>query len=55
MTKHVDVQYHFIREVVEALSVDMQKIHTRANLADIILKPVNNDKFVWCKSSYGLL
>ena len=27
-TKHIDVQYHFVREVVEEGSVDMQKIHT---------------------------
>jgi hypothetical protein len=32
-TKHIGVQYHFVREVVEKGSVDMQKIHT---------------KFTWC-------
>ena len=53
-TKHIDVQYHFVREVVEEGSVDMQKIHTKDNLADIMTKPVNSDKFIWCKSFYGL-
>jgi len=54
-TKHIDVQYHFIREVVEVESVDFQKIHTKKNLADALTKPVNTDKYIWCKSSYGLL
>ena len=50
-TKHIDVQYHFVSEVMEEVSVDMQKIYTRDNLADIMMKLVNTDKFVWCKSS----
>ena len=53
-TKHIGVQYHFVREVVEDGCVDMQKIHTSENLADVMTKPINTDKFVWCRSSYGL-
>ncbi|KAL4337997.1 hypothetical protein AHAS_Ahas12G0166100 [Arachis hypogaea] len=53
-TKHIGVQYHFIREVVEEGSVDMQKIHTKDNLADAMTKPINTEKFEWCRSSYGL-
>ncbi|KAH9752597.1 hypothetical protein KPL71_014753 [Citrus sinensis] len=45
-TKHIGVQYHFVREVVEDGSVDLQKIHTKENLADILTKPINTDKFV---------
>ena len=53
-TKHIGVQYHFVREVVEEGSVDMQKIHTKDNLADVMTKSINADKFYWCNSSYGL-
>ena len=53
-TKHIGVQYHFVREVVEEGSVDMQKIHTKDNLADAMTKPINTEKFEWCRSSYGL-
>ena len=53
-TKHIGVQYHFVREVVEDGSVDMLKIHTKENLADVMTKPINTDKFVWSRSSYGL-
>ena len=53
-TKHIRVQYHFVREVVEEGSVDMQKIHTDENLADAMSKPINADKFKWCRSAIGL-
>ncbi|KAH9681068.1 hypothetical protein KPL71_026802 [Citrus sinensis] len=53
-TKHIGVQYHFVREVVEDGSVDLQKIHTKENLADVLTKPINTDKFVWSWSSCGL-
>ncbi|KAH9655417.1 Integrase catalytic domain-containing protein [Citrus sinensis] len=52
--KHIGVQYHFVREVVEDGSVDLQKIHTKENLADVLTKPINTDKFVWSRSSCGL-
>ena len=53
-TKHIGVQYHFVREVVEDKSVDLQKIHTKENLAYVLTKPINTDKFVWSGSSCGL-
>ncbi|XP_073133491.1 uncharacterized protein [Henckelia pumila] len=53
-TKHIGVQFHFVREVVEEGSVDMQKIHTKDNIADVLTKLVNTDKFEWCRSSSGL-
>ena len=49
------VQYHFIREVVEEGTVDMQKIHTEENLADVMTKAINTDKFRWFRFSSGLL
>ena len=53
-TKHIGVQYHFVREVVEDGSVDLQKIHTKENLADVMTKAINADKFIWSRSLYGL-
>ncbi|GKD36203.1 retrovirus-related pol polyprotein from transposon TNT 1-94, partial [Tanacetum coccineum] len=53
-TKHIRVQYHFIREKVEEGTVDMQKIHTDDNVADYLTKAINSDKFIWCRSSCGL-
>ncbi|GJY11344.1 retrovirus-related pol polyprotein from transposon TNT 1-94 [Tanacetum coccineum] len=53
-TKHIRVQYHFVREKVEEGTVDMQKIHTDDNVADYMTKAINCDKFTWCRSSCGL-
>ena len=53
-TKHIGVQYHFVREIMEDGSVDLQKIHTKENLADVLTKPINADKFIWSRSSYSL-
>lgn len=53
-TKHIRVQYHFVREQVEEGTVDMQKVHTADNLADFMTKAINGDKFIWCRSSCGL-
>ena len=53
-TKHIGVQYHFVQEVVEGESVDMQKIHIKDNSADVMTKSINADKFKWSRSSYGL-
>ncbi|KAH9684888.1 Integrase catalytic domain-containing protein [Citrus sinensis] len=44
-TKHIGVQYHFVREVVEDRSVNLQKIHTKENLVDVLTKSINTDKF----------
>ncbi|KAE8655288.1 Pentatricopeptide repeat-containing protein [Hibiscus syriacus] len=53
-TKHIRVQYHFIREKVEEGTVDMQNIHTKDNITDFMTKAINVDKFTWCRSSCGL-
>ncbi|KAE8698382.1 putative ribonuclease H protein [Hibiscus syriacus] len=53
-TKHIRFQYHFIREKVEEGTVDVQKIHTKDNIADFMMKSINADKFTWCRSSCGL-
>nr|GEV63617.1 Gag-Pol polyprotein [Tanacetum cinerariifolium] len=53
-TKHIRVQYHFVRKKVEEGTVDMQKIHTDDNVEDYLTKAINGDKFIWCRSSCGL-
>nr|GEV47690.1 hypothetical protein [Tanacetum cinerariifolium] len=47
-TKHIRVQYYFVREKMEEGTVDMRKIHTDDNVADYLTKAINCDKFIWC-------
>nr|GEY04029.1 retrovirus-related Pol polyprotein from transposon TNT 1-94 [Tanacetum cinerariifolium] len=39
-TKHIDVRYHFIREVLESKTVKVLKVGTRHNVADALTKVV---------------
>ena len=54
-TKHIGIQYHFILEVVENGSVDLQNINTKENLTDVMTKPINTDKFVLSRFSCDLV
>lgn len=47
-TKHIDVRFHKIRELVSKGSIHLKKIHTNVNLADIHTKPVTTEKFKLC-------
>ena len=44
-TKHIDIQYHFIREKFEQLEIDISYIPTTQQLADIMTKALPRDKF----------
>ena len=44
-TKHIDMRYHFIREVVEDGKVTVQYIPTGDNVSDIFTKPLTKAKF----------
>ncbi|KAM2509975.1 hypothetical protein PS1_034510 [Malus domestica] len=47
-TKHIDVRYHFVREVVGEGEIILQKISTKENPADMLTKVVGVAKFVHC-------
>jgi hypothetical protein len=44
-TKHIDIRYHFIREVVADEKIELEYIATENNPADILTKPLTNDEF----------
>ena len=44
-TKHIDVRYHFVREILEEEEIVLQKIHTMENPADMLTKVVTRTKF----------
>lgn len=47
-TKHIDVRFHNIKELILSGQMLLQKIHTSENAADILTKPVISDKFKHC-------
>ncbi|GJW27376.1 retrotransposon protein, putative, ty1-copia subclass [Tanacetum coccineum] len=47
-TKHINVHYHFIREVLEAKTVEVLKVGTEHNATDALTKVVHGHKLQHC-------
>ena len=47
-TKHIDVRFHKIRELVATSELLLEKIRTSENTADMLTKPATADKFKHC-------
>ena len=43
-SKHIDVRYHFIRDIVSKGEMKLYYVHTSENVADMFTKPVSNQK-----------
>ncbi|CAN0915054.1 Retrovirus-related Pol polyprotein from transposon TNT 1-94, partial [Linum grandiflorum] len=39
-TKHIDVRYHWLRDVIEEQMMKLKKVHTDKNCADVLTKVV---------------
>ena len=46
--KHIDVRYHFIREILERKEVNLIKVASEENAADIFTKAVPMSKLHHC-------
>ena len=44
-TKHIEIRYHFIRDIVERKIVCLEYIPTERQNADIFTKPLDRSKF----------
>eukprot|EP00253_Pinus_taeda_P006171 PITA_06171 len=53
-TKHIDVQYHFVRDMIEDQKVLLVKVDTLKNTADALTKSVSSEKFSWCRETMGI-
>ena len=53
-TKHIDVQYHFVRDMIEDKKVLLVKVDTLKNTADTLTKSVSSEKFSWCRETMGI-
>ena len=43
-SKHIDVRYHWVRDVLEKKQLQLEKIHTIENGSDMMTKPLPNEK-----------
>eukprot|EP00253_Pinus_taeda_P029012 PITA_29012 len=53
-TKHIDVQYHFVRDMIEYKKVMLVKVDTLKNSANALTKFVSSEKFSWCRETMGV-
>lgn len=53
-TKHVDLKYHFIREMVEDKKLELEHISTDHMWADFLTKPLPTQKHELCCTNLGL-
>ena len=53
-TKHIDVQYHFVRDMIEDKKVLLVKVDTLKNTVDALTKSVSSKKFSWCRETMGV-
>jgi hypothetical protein len=54
-TKHIDIRYHFIREVIDRGIITLYFVETNNNPADMLTKNLVRDKFLTCRKTLGLV
>jgi hypothetical protein len=52
---HIDVQHHFVRDMVEEKKVLLMKVDTLKNVANSLTKSVSTEKLSWCRGSMGIV
>lgn len=53
-SKHIDVRYHWIRDVLESKLLKVEKVHNNENGADMMTKPLPKEKIEFGKQATGL-
>ncbi|GKC18666.1 hypothetical protein Tco_1020816 [Tanacetum coccineum] len=53
-TKHINVRYHFIKDIMESKEIEVEKIGTKDNAADAFTKVVPGPKFKYCMKILGV-
>ena len=53
-TKHIEIRYHFIRNLVEDKVLELCFIPTEHQLADLFTKPLDSSRFVSLRKAIGV-
>jgi hypothetical protein len=48
---HIDVQYHFVRDMVESKKVFLMKVDTLNNVVDSLTNSMSIEKLSWCRET----
>jgi hypothetical protein len=53
-SKHIEIKYHFIRDLVQKGAIKLQYIHIEEHITDILTKPLSFGKFVQFQDKLGV-
>jgi hypothetical protein len=54
-SKHIDIKYHYIQNMVQRGAVELQYISTDEQIANILTKPLSRVKYEYFRDKLGVL
>jgi hypothetical protein len=54
-TKHIEIQYHYIRDMVQKGAVKLQYVGTNEQVANVLTKPLSRVKFEYFQDKLGVV
>ena len=54
-TKHIDIQFHHIREKIDDNTIKLEYVSTKQMTADFLTKPVTTQMHLYCTNQAGLM
>jgi hypothetical protein len=54
-SKHIEIKYHYIRDMVQRKEVHVKYLPTHEKIADIFTKPLSKTKFEYFYERLGLV
>jgi len=54
-SKHIEIKYHYIRDMVQRKAIHVQYLFTHKQVADVFTKPLSKTKFEYFCERLGLV
>jgi hypothetical protein len=54
-SKHIEIRYHYIRDMVQKGAVKLQYVATDEQTTDVLTKPLSREKFVYFRDKLGVV
>jgi hypothetical protein len=54
-SKHIEIKYHYIREMIQKGAVKLQYVPTDEPVADVLIKPLSREKFKYFRDELGVV
>jgi hypothetical protein len=54
-SKHIEIWYHYIRDMVQRGVVKLQYVGTNEKVADVLTKPLSRVKFEYFRDKLGIV